>query len=326
MTQFPIIAALLEPQKFPDSDSMWMPKQASTLAPDLDWLYFALYWLCVVLALGIIVAMAYLVLKFKAKGRSSKERIEPSTDHSTSLEIAWSVIPLPIVLAMFYFGFVQYVDFRTPPKGASEIHVTGQKWAWSFTHKNGCSDNKLHVPVNKDVRLIISSVDVLHSVWIPNFRVKMDAVPGRYTDLWFNATQTGDFPLECTEYCGTSHSDMLSRVIVQSESEFEAYLEECTKIPEGPEGGKILFERKGCPACHAVDGTKKVGPALNGIWGKTEALTSGSATVDENYIRESILEPQAKIVAGYSPAMPTYKGQLSDGEITAIIEYIKSLK
>ena len=326
--QIATLIAAFQPEipPFPDSDSYWMPKQASTGAGDVDWLYFFIYWTSVVAVVAVVASMVYLLVNFRSKGRGPNDRAQSQHDHSTTMEVVWSILPLPFVVAFFYFGFKGYADLRMAPKGATEIHATGQKWNWSFTHPGGCSDSVLHVPINKPVRLVISSVDVLHSVWIPNFRVKMDAVPGRYTDLWFTATEAGEFPLECTEYCGTNHSDMLTTVIVESQEAYDNYLSGCGKVEISAAGGKKLYEKKGCPTCHSVDGSPKVGPTMKGLWGKEETLTSGTAKVDENYFKESLLEPQAKIVQGFPPAMPTYKGQLSDDEITAMIEYIKSLK
>jgi cytochrome c oxidase subunit 2 len=184
--------------------------------------------------------------------------------------------------------------------------------------------------VGQPVRMLINSVDVLHALYVPAFRVKMDAVPGRYTDLWFQATKTGEFPVFCTEYCGTSHSDMLARVVVHPPGGYEKWMEEQRKklldMPPA-ELGKVLFEKQGCNVCHTVDGTPKIGPTWKGLFGKTETFTDGtSGTADENYLRQSILEPNAKIVQGFPPSMPTYQGKLKDKEIDGIVEYIKSLK
>jgi cytochrome c oxidase subunit II len=322
-------------QKFPPSDSYWMPKSASTSAPFIDWLYMMLYWISVVSAVAIFLAMVYLCVKYKAPERSSKDK--PITDvstHNTTLEISWSIAPLIIVVAVFVWGFKGFVDLRTPPKGAMEIQTVGQKWSWAFTYPGGYTDNVLHVPVNKPVRLVISSVDVLHSVWVPNFRVKMDAVPGRYTDLWFEATEVGEFPLECTEYCGTGHSDMLTHVVVHAPGDYEKWLKEAQKPPTKADGspdyeawGKILYDKKGCATCHTIDGTPKIAPTFKGFWAKgKEATSAGEVTIDENYIKESLLDPQAKIVNGYPASMPTFKGQLSDQEISAIVAFLKSLK
>ena len=313
---------------FPESDSFWMPKQGSTVAADSDWLFFFIYWASVISVVAIVAAMAWFVVKYRAKGRTKHDKFDASESHNTALEIVWSVGPLVIVVAVFVLGFQGYVDLRTPPKDSMEIQVTGQKWNWTFTYPNGASDNELHVPVNKPVRLVISSVDVLHSVWIPTFHVKMDAVPGRYTDLWFNANEAGEFPLECTEYCGTSHSDMLTKVVVHEPGGYEAWLATAgsdANLPPAELGAKLV-EKKGCVACHSIDGSKKVGPSFKGLWGRKEATNVGEVDVTEDYLRESILQPQAKIVNGFAPAMPTYQGQLKDTEISGLIEYIKTLK
>jgi len=236
-----------------------------------------------------------------------------------------------IVIPLFVGGFKGFVNLRTPPKGAMEIRATGQKWKWLFTYPGlGTPDDTLHVPVNTPVRMIINSMDVIHSLYIPSFRTKMDAVPGRYTDLWFKATEVGEFPIFCAEYCGTSHSDMLSRVIVHPSGGYERWLANTIAAADsltGVDRGKMLYEKQGCSTCHTIDGTPKVGPSWKGIWGKMESMSAGPAMkVDENYLRESMMDPQAHIVMGFSPAMPTYQGKLSDKDIDGLIEFIKSLK
>jgi cytochrome c oxidase subunit 2 len=316
--------------KFPPSDLFWMPVDASVTTRNVDWLYDFMVWMSVVSCVAILGAMAYFVLKYKATSRKANERALSQLDHSTSLEITWSVLPIFVLIALFVWGFKGFVDMRTPPKDAYEIRATGQKWKWLFTYPGGFVDDTLHVPVNRPVRMVIDSVDVLHSLYFPNFRQKIDAIPGRYTDLWFQATKAGDYPIECAEYCGTSHSNMLSHVIVHPAGGYEAWLQEQqNKILSLPpeELGKLLFEKQGCNTCHTVDGTPKIGPTWKGAFGKSESFTDGSSgKVDENYIRQSILEPNAKIVAGFAPAMPTYQGKLKDTEIDGIIAYIKSLK
>jgi cytochrome c oxidase subunit 2 len=330
----PFLAAALQGQpqelpKHPDSGQFWMPVQASTVANQIDWLFDVLVWLSVVSCVGILGAMVYFCIQYRATSRAANERVEVTPDHNTGLEITWSLIPLVICVALFVWGFKGYVDLRSVPRDAMQVHVQGQKWKWNFMYSNGWSDDVLHVPVDTPVRLILSSSDVLHSFFIPAFRVKMDAVPGRYTELWFHATSAGEFPVECTEYCGTSHSDMLSKVVVHPPGGFEQYLEQAEeKEKEKPPAqlGAELYTKKGCKQCHSVDGTPLIGPTWKGLFGKSEALTSGSAQVDENYLRESIVDPQAKLVQGYPPSMPTYKGQLKDHQLTALIEYIKTLK
>ena len=315
--------------KFPESDTVWMPLDASVTAHDVDWLYMFMVWGSVIFAAVIFAAIVYFVKTYKAKSRVANEIADPSAEHNTTLEISWSIVPLFICVALFVWGFQGFVSLRTPPRGSMEIHATGQKWKWLFDYPHGTED-MLHVPVNKPVRIIIHSVDVLHSLYLPNFRVKMDAVPGRYTDLWFQATKTGDFPIFCAEYCGTSHSDMLSHVIVHPPGEYEKWLVEQKKKMEEiplPELGKLLYQKQGCATCHTLDGGRLIGPTWKGMFGRTEHFTDGtSAAVDENYIRTSIMDPQSKIVDTFPPSMPTYQGKLSDRQLSGIIEYIKTLK
>lgn len=314
--------------KLPESPFFWMPDQGSTVSGGVDDLFMLMVWISVVSAAGILAAMVYFCMKYRAKDRSAKALSQ--VDHSNALEITWSVIPLVILVALFAWGFKDYVNLRTAPKEAYEIHAQGQKWKWTFTYPNGYVDDSLHVPVDKNVRVIIRSVDVLHSLFIPEFRTKMDAVPGRYTSLWFNATKTGEFPIFCAEYCGTSHSDMLSQIVVHDAKGFDSWLADAVKrMDDMPpiELGKKIYTTRGCATCHSTDGTPKIGPSFKGLWGKKESLTGGvTVTVDENYIHESLMEPQAKVVQGFAPAMPTFKGQLSDKQITGVIEFIKSLK
>ena len=315
--------------KMPESAQFWMPRASSTVAGQIDWLFEVMVWISAIVAIGVLGAMIMFCLKYRAASREANEVPEPSSDHNTTLEITWSVIPLIVTIALFVWGFKGFVDLKTVPKDSLEIHVTGQKWKWLFEYPNGLVDDTLHVPVDTNVRLVINAVDVLHAVFIPNFRVKQDAVPGRYTDLWFKATETGTFPIECAEYCGTSHSDMLSTVVVHPPGGYEKYLEKAIiEFDAKPalERGQITFKKQGCDVCHSTDGSTKVGPSWKGLFGKQEALTSGTIAVDENYIRESILDPQAKLVQGFPPSMPTFKGKLRDSEIEGLIAYIKSLK
>jgi cytochrome c oxidase subunit II len=331
MTMTPLL--LLQPApalpKFPDSPDVWMPLDASVTAKDIDWLYMFMVWGSVVFAAAIFAAMVYFVKVYRATSREANEHAEPSAEHNTTLEVTWSIIPLLICVALFVWGFQGFVSLRTPPKGSLEIHATGQKWKWLFDYPHGAED-VLHVPVHKPVRMVIQSVDVLHSLFIPNFRVKMDAIPGRYTDLWFQATQAGEYPVFCAEYCGTAHSDMITKIIVHPPGGYEKWLAEQKAIEENIEPtelGKKLYQKQGCATCHTLDGSRLIGPSWKGLFGKTEKFTNGtSATVDENYLRSSIMDPQATIVDGYPPSMPTYQGKLSDKQLTGLIEYIKTLK
>ncbi|OQX69842.1 MAG: cytochrome c oxidase subunit II [Sorangiineae bacterium NIC37A_2] len=316
--------------KSPPSNDTWMPIDASTFASHVDGLYDFLFWLSVVAALSIYGVMFYFIVKYRAKSREASEVGDDVSHHNTALEITWSVIPLLFCVGIFVSGFKGYVDLRTAPREALEIHAQGQKWKWLFTYPNGHVDSELHVPVDQDVRIIIQSVDVLHSLFIPAFRTKMDAVPGRYTDLWFRATKSGEFPVFCAEYCGTSHSDMIAKAVVHEPGGYDAWMEEIVaRLDNMPpvELGKLMYDQQGCKTCHSVDGSTLVGPSWQGLWGKTRTFADGSsAVVDENYIRNSINDPMSQVVQGFAPSMPTYQGKLSDKQINGIIEYIKSLK
>ncbi len=305
----------------------WFPQSASTGAEPVDQLF--------VLILGISVfffaLIAGLTTFFVIRYRSRSLRSGPTTaaSHNTLLEVAWSAVPALLVGLIFYLGFQTYLDGRVPPDGSYEIQVVAKKWNWAFIYPNGHVDSDLHVPIDRPVKLVMSSDDVIHSLFIPAFRVKMDLVPGRYTTTWFEATEAGEYDLFCAEYCGTGHSTMNATTVVHPSGEFEIWLDQADKFLEelSPvEAGKILYTRRGCIQCHSSDGSAKAGPSFLEVFGSQQQLTTGeSILVDENYIRESILEPQAKVRAGYRPVMPTYQGQLKNEEISALIAYIKSL-
>ena len=324
---------LLQPAQtlptLPPSEDFWMPDAASVTVDHVDWIWDFLVWMSVVSCIAIFAGMIWLIWKYRAKSRAANEHAEPSSEHNTMLEISWSVGPLIVCIAVFVWGFKGFINLRTPPKDSIEIHATAQKWKWLFDYPHG-SDDVLHVPVDRPVRMVIQSMDVLHALYIPNFRVKMDAVPGRYTDLWFQATKSGEFPLFCAEYCGTSHSDMLTKVVVHPPGEYEKWLDQaCVKADSlsGPERGKQLYTKQGCDTCHSIDGSPKIGPTWKGLFGKMETMADGSShKVDENYLRESMLDPAAKVVKGYAPSMPTYQGKLSDKDLDGLIEYMKTLK
>lgn len=316
--------------KSPPSNAFWMPLDASTFAEGTDGLFRFILWVSTISSLLIYAAMFFFVVKYKAKGREANELSDQSSHHNTALEITWSVIPFFFLIAMFVWGFRDFVDLKTPPKNAMEIHVQGQKWKWLFTYPNGHVDSDLHVPVDRDVRVIIQSVDVLHSLFIPAFRTKMDAVPGRYTDLWFHATKEGEFPIFCAEYCGTSHSDMHARAIVHEPGGYEKWMEKIVSEQQNMppvELGALLYEQQGCKTCHSTDGSPLVGPSWKGLFGSSRSFADGTtAQADEEYIKNSILNPAGQVVEGFAPSMPTYQGKLNDKQLTGIIEYIKTLK
>lgn len=315
--------------------SFWMPPQSSTSAAGVDRVFYFIYGVAVFFFVLIVALMLVFVVRYRQRAGRVAEK---TATHSTALEITWTVIPLIIVITIFVMGFRSFMDLTVAPGGGHEIQVYAKKWNWSFRYPNGYVDSDLHVPVNTPVRLVMSSSDVIHSFFVPAFRQKMDVIPGRYTKTWFQATQPGTYDIFCAEYCGTGHSNMTAHVVVHPPGEYEKWLENASnwvKTMPPAEAGKILVAGRadgtggrGCNQCHKVDGTRLIGPPLNGIWGKEHVMSGGAKVrVDENYIRESILDPQARVLAGYeSVAMPTYKGLLNDEEIEAIIAYIKTLQ
>lgn len=309
-----------------DLSSFWFPPARSTTAGEVDGLFNLILWVCVVFFAIITGALILFLIRYVSRPGHGPQ---PSPDHSNALEAFWSLVPSAIVCVIFFLGFTIYLDMRTPPDDAYEIQVNARKWSWAFTYPNGHVDSDLHVPAGRPVRLVMSSSDVIHSLFVPAFRVKMDCVPGRYTTTWFEATEPGEYHLFCTEYCGTGHSTMNAQVVAHPAGEFEKWLADAGNFLEKMtpvEAGELLYKRRGCAQCHSSDGSAKVGPTFQGVYGTQQNMASGeSIAVDENYLRESILEPQAKVRAGYKPVMPTYQGQLKDAEIDALIAYIKSL-
>lgn len=325
--------------KIPTPDALshkgtyWMPEQASTGAADVDWMYYGILGMCIFWFLLITVAVVYFTWKYR--WRPERQRAEPSPPHHDLLEITWTIIPSIIVVIIFVLGWKGYINLATPPQKATRIKVTGAKWVWNFQYDNPSPGgeaigmtNELHVPANQPVRLVMTSVDVIHSMFIPSFRVKQDVVPARYTYLWFQAKQPGEYRLTCAEYCGKEHSLMKGKVVVHPPGGFEQWLaaEAAARGKPSPERGKTLYDNN-CQACHSNDGSARTGPSFKGLFGKEESLADGSkVTVDENYLRRSMEEPGAQVVAGFQPIMPPFKGVLSDKDIDSLIEYIRTLK
>lgn len=307
----------------------FMPTQGTEIARQIDNLYGFLLISSLIACVILIGGMVYFVFKYKRKTNHDKTAY---ISHNTFLEFLWSFIPLVIFLGVFAWGWYIYHDMRTMPKNALEVHVTGKQWAWEAEYKNGFKTvNEIVVPVNKDVKILLTSVDVLHSFYVPSFRIKQDAVPGRYTALWFNAVKLGDFHIFCAEYCGTSHSGMIGVLKVVTQEEFDKYLEEGQEEGQLPiaKRGEKIFALKACSSCHSVaDASTKVGPSLFKKFGSVEHMADGAeVTADENYIREAILNPNAKIVKGFpANVMPTFQGQVNENELNALVEYIKTLK
>lgn len=308
--------------------TFWLPPQSSSTAQYVDTAFHLILGIASFFFLLIVTLMAVFVLRYRGRLGTPAQK---APTHSTALELTWSLIPLALVIIIFATGFYGYMEIRTAPRTAYEVYVVGQKWKWTFRYPNGYEDGELHVPVDQAVRLTMQSQDVIHSLFIPAFRLKMDVVPGRYTTTWFRAIQPGEYDLVCAEYCGTGHSDMITKVVVHPSGEFERWLrqadEQAQSLSPVDAGRRLVTQR--CASCHSVDGTAipNGGPSFKGIFGQTHTFRNAPPTVvDENYIRESILDPSKKIREGYEDRMSTFKGQLTDKQITNIIEYIKSLR
>lgn len=309
----------------------FMPVPGTDLAKDVDALYAFLIISSLISFVILIGGMTWFLIKYK---RTSIDQKSAYITHNNFAEFTWSFIPLLILLFIFYWGMVLFNDLRIPPQDvASEIHVTAEQWAWTYRYKNGkelysSANEAMVVPVNKATKIILTSKDVIHSFYVPAFRVKQDAIPGKFTELWFTPNQVGEFIVFCTEYCGTKHSGMMIKIKSVPTEEYVSWYYSETKAATDPASkGKLLFAQKACVGCHSLDGTRVVGPSFKGLYGAERKFTDGSkALADENYLKESILVSNAKIVENYAPQMPLYQGQLSDDEVANLIEYIKTIK
>ncbi len=338
---------------FVEAHAASLPLSGSEIAHSWDLLWYFLVWLSVFFFVLIVGGMVYLAVAYRAKMGAKPKYI--TGNHL--LEALWTAIPTALLLIIFVWGYVVYNKMSRAPSDAMEIRVVGKQWLWQFQYPETgrTTINEVYVPVNKPVKLVMSSEDVLHGFFIPNFRVKSDVVPGMYTSVWFEANVPGKHQVFCTEYCGTSHSQMLAQVVALSPEDFEAWkagkkFENIPVAGQEPaqsvamrdqvrlvaasatvgslaEQGKKLTETKGCIACHSADGSAKVGPSYKGLFQSQVATVDGKNWLaDENYLRESIENPNAKIVKGFQPVMPTFKGLLTEAELNAILAYIKSVK
>lgn len=313
------------------------PEQASSMAQNVDLLFG--YVLAVSVFFSVLIFV--LVFIFAIKYRRKSESEVPKPHHGDMrLEVLWILIPLAFVMTFFWWGADVFFRMSRPPKGAMEIYVTGKQWMWKMQHPEGRREiNELHVPVGVPIKLTMTSEDVIHSFYVPAFRIKMDVLPGRYTQAWFTATKPGSYHLFCAEYCGTKHSGMTGNIVVMTAADYEEWLAgsasaaAAASTVAGGAGaadsmaqqGRQVFQRMGCVQCHAPNATVKA-PILEGAFGKPVLLEGGkSAVIDEAYVRESILKPQAKIVQGYQPVMPTFEGIITESQIMQIIEYVKSI-
>jgi cytochrome c oxidase subunit 2 len=297
-------------------------QSASTMAARSDRLFLAMLALCGVLA--IVLAGLVVVFSVRYRQGSRADRSAPPSG-ARGLEVAWTVIPMGLFVGIFVWAARDIVAIHRPPADALPVYVVGKQWMWKLQHRNGRREiNELHVPLGEPVRLVLASQDVIHSFFVPAFRLKQDVVPGRYTSLWFTATQLGEFRLFCSEYCGTDHSEMLGRVVVMEPAAFARWLAAGPQVPGMAQQGYALFRAHGCSGCHAAGSTVHA-PLLDGLLGRTVHLQDGTSLVaDENYVRDSILAPEKQIVAGYAPLMPSFAGQLGEEDIEAIIAWLRS--
>jgi len=299
------------------------PEAASQVAQQVDNLLFFL--IAVTFFFSTLIAGLIIYFAIKYRRRSEIELPQPITG-SVKLETVWTVIPFILTMVMFVWGASVYFTISRPPDDALQIYVVGKQWMWKLQHLEGRREiNELHIPLNRSVKLTMASEDVIHSFYVPAFRVKADVVPGRYTTTWFKPNKPGAYHLFCAEYCGTKHSGMIGQVVVMDPAEYQTWLS--GGASEGPlsSKGEKLFQSLACNTCHRSDGTGR-GPVLEGIFGKQVQLQSGEKVIaDDAYLRESVLNPTAKVVAGYQPVMPTFQGLISEEGLMQIIAYIKSL-
>jgi len=298
------------------------PPRASALAWQVDGLYFLLVAVSAFFTLLIFVLIFVFAIKYRREVHPHPVQIEGSLP----LELTWTLIPLGICMIFFAWGSLIYFQEARAPKGSMEVYAVAKQWMWKFEHETGQREiNQLHVPVGRDVKMIMSSQDVIHSFFVPAFRVKADVLPGRFTMTWFRPTVPGTYYLFCAEYCGTQHSGMIGEVVVMEPAAFQAWLSGGGASGSLASNGQQLFQQLGCSTCHRFD-TQGRGPNLVGAFGKPVLLEDGRTVVaDENYVRESILNPGAKIVAGFKPIMPSFQGQVSEESLMALVAYVKSL-
>jgi len=299
------------------------PEQASTFAPEVDHLLYFLLAVATFFTVVIFFAIFYFAIKYR---RRSASELPPAGHTGYTLEILWTVIPFGLTMVMFTWGASVFFNQSRPPADSIQIYAVGKQWMWKLEHREGLREiNELHVPVGRPVRITMTSEDVIHSFFIPDFRTKQDVVPGKYSTVWFNASKTGKYHLFCAEYCGTNHSAMIGWVYVMEPADYETWLSGGAAEGSLADNGKTLFESLACSNCHKTDNTGRC-PNLVGVFGSTVKLATGNTVkADEAYVRESILDPMAKVVAGYEPVMPTFQGLVTEDQILQLIEYVRSI-
>jgi cytochrome c oxidase subunit II len=303
--------------------SALFPSEASTIAPYADALYF---FLLAITVIGLVLVGA-LVFGFSIRYRKEKSPVATQVEGSTLLEATWTIIPLALFMVTWIWGALLYFRIYNPPTNAMNIYVVGKQWMWKAEHPGGQHEiNALHVPTGRPVQLTMISQDVFHSFSIPDFRVKREVIPGRYSTVWFEATTPGTYHIFCTQYCGTNHSAMIGQVTVLSPEDYEKWTQESTSGMSLAQNGERLFASMGCNACHSGSAAAR-GPNLAGVYGSKLQLTDGAqVVVNDAYLRDAILNPSQHITAGYAPIMPTYQGQVSEDGLIDLVEYIKSMQ
>jgi cytochrome c oxidase subunit II len=303
--------------------SALFPREASTIAPYADALYFYLMLITVV---GILLVAA-LVFGFSIRYRKDRSPVATQVEGSTLLEATWTIIPLALFMVAWIWGALLYFRIYNPPTNAMNIYVVGKQWMWKAEHEGGQHEiNALHVPTGRPVQLTMISQDVFHSFSIPDFRVKREVIPGRYSTVWFEATTPGTYHIFCTQYCGTNHSAMIGEVTVLNPDDYEKWTQESTSGMSLAQNGERLFASMGCNSCHSGSAAAR-GPNLAGVYGSKLQLTNGSdVLVNDAYLRDAILNPSQHVTAGYAPIMPTYQGQVSEDGLIDLVEYIKNLQ
>ena len=300
------------------------PPSASTISGEMDLLYLFIVAVCAFFTVLVAALIVFFTLKYR---RRHPDEVGADIHGSLSLELIWTFIPFLLSMVMFAWGASLFFKLASPPANAMEIFVVGKQWMWKVQHPEGVREiNELHIPVGRPIRITLGSEDVLHDYFIPAFRVKMDAVPGKLTTLWFEATKVGTYHIFCAEYCGTKHSGMIGQVIVMSPQDYEAWLAGGRSTGTAVQNGERLFTDLACITCHKTDATGR-GPSLLGVFGSQVDLVDGRRVVaDENYLRESIMNSQAKVVKGYQGIMPAFQGMVSEENLMQLIAYIKTLK
>jgi len=300
------------------------PPSASSVSTEMDLLYLFIIAVCAFFTILVVALVVYFTLKYK---RQHDTDVGEPIHGSIALELTWTIIPLILSLVMFGWGASLFYRLSRPPADAMDVMVVGKQWMWKIQHPEGVREiNELHVPLGRNVRITLGSEDVIHDFAIPAFRVKMDAVPGKFTTLWFNATELGTFHIYCQQYCGTRHSGMMGAVVVMTPQDYEAWLAGGRSTGTAVQNGERLFADLSCITCHKADSTGR-GPTLIGVYNSRVTLADGRTVVaDENYLRESIMNSQAKVVQGYQPIMPVFQTQISEENLMQLVAYIKSLK